>query len=431
MKAGISRLGAVATAAAMASVAVFGTGGSAFASPTVPIFPWSPLVMTGHCPVVNPSAASLTADGSSFQNIGVQDEITAYVGGSKCGAGHTSAGITYTATGSGTCIAQITGHTKGINFCGTDVPYADADFETTLTNGTPIQTIPIALGSVGFGYNSPGGCLANHADVSGETIAKIYLGLITTWGGVSNTCTGANASVTIKVLTRSTGSGTTAAFKAYLYHSDIQANPTTAAAPRFPAPPSKGSFGAPATGTCPDGVTGSLTTNQLMAACLASAGSVGSVGYLDESDDINSGPIPVAQVDNAAGLFLAPGKSVSGALGGCEEAALTGVTPPSTLLPWSHVDITRSLLGYGICTYTYQLAFEFADNVGFPGGAGVSTVAQAAQTRAFIAFELSDDGQAIFVHDHYEALPLLVQAIGLAGNLTLSCLNIATQNVLC
>ncbi len=361
---------------ALAAVAATAAGGlttlTAHATDVVPFT----------CPT---GAAAVSADGSSFQNNGVQAAITAY--GSACPG---NGAVTYTATGSGTGIADLTA--RRVGFAGTDVPYSDPQWVALMqgsnTNASLLETIPVALGAVAVVYTAPAGCtVPTGTQLSGATLSKLYSGQVAAnWSAIVPSC---NAALTLNVRTNS--SGTSKAFKDYLFKKD----PATWANFNNSSP-------APAGWPAPAAVTGCGTTNAAMITCAQTAGNISYVDY----SDANARSMPVFAIDNATGAFAVP--ATSGV--DCTQAATTGATPPSTLLDWSTVSITNGPTGYGDCTYTYQLAFVTPVQAGAAASAAV-----AANIKGFIAYEVSDAGQGVYASKNYEKLPPQVQALAQAG----------------
>jgi len=354
--------------------------------------------------------AAISGDGSSFQAAGVAAEVAAF---SACGS------VTYTATGSGPGLTDFTN--KAVQFAGTDIPYIDQQYATIQAAGPGhFETIPVALGGVSVIFNES--CLANGTPLSGAEISLIYAGKVTNWSQVSASCSGS-----ITAYHRSGNSGTTTAFKTYLTKKDgadysagcggttCYKDPT----PNWPAPGVSCSGG---------------NTNAAVASCVSST--PGSIGYVDFAA-VPAGTSSFA-VDNAEGSLIdtldlagqhstantvgaAVGFSTLGfstmAEGSCTVAAQTNVTPTSTSVDWSQVDVTDGPNGYGICTFTYQLAWDA------PVTAHAATAAQAITISNFIAFETSDAGQRVFVGAKYDALPVQVQAAAFAAASTLLTTN--------
>jgi len=359
-----------------------------------------------------PGGAAFSGDGSSFQAVGVAAEISAFAG---CGS------VTYTATGSGPGVTDFTN--KAVQFAGTDIPYSDQQYATIQAAGPGhFETIPVALGGISVVFNEP--CLANGTPLSGAEIALIYAGKVTNWNQVSPSC----GSIAIGIWHRSGNSGTTTAFKTYLTKkdgADYAAGCGGTTCYKDPTPNWPNGAGA----ACAGG-----NTNAAMAACVS--GTSGSIGYVDFAA-VPAGMSSFA-VDNAGGSLIdmldllgqhgtantlgaAVGFSTLGfaqmSEGACTVAAQTNATPTTTAVDWSQVDVTDGPNGYGICTYTYQLAWDL------PVTAHAATVAQAITIDNFISFETSDAGQRIWVSAKYDALPIQVQAAAFVAAGTLLTTN--------
>ncbi len=119
--------------------------------------------------------------------------------------------VTYTATGSGAGIAQITART--VDFGASDAPLTPD--QLTACRGCVV--IPWALAGMSIMYNLPG--LNGRLKLSGPVLANIYLGTIKTWNAAAIRALnpGVNLpSSEIKVVYRSDGSGSTYALTDYL-----------------------------------------------------------------------------------------------------------------------------------------------------------------------------------------------------------------------
>lgn len=350
-------------------------------------------VQAVQCPGTAPATA---ANGSSLQNAGVQAELGPY--GTACpGAAGT---VTYTATGSGTCINEADTNSAAVAFCGTDVPYSHTDYGTMNSTGWGrVQTIPIAVSAVAY-VTSTSNC-ASGANLSGAVLGQIFAGKITDWNAVSASCP---VGTTIDVGVRSNAcSGTTAAVKAYLTKKD----PADFATIKATDP--CGPTWAAAHVTC------SASTNQALINCTSDANLI---TFVDESDATTHTPAVARHaIDNAAGAFS------TWSSGACSTAALGAATPNNTAADWSGVDITNSASGYGDCTFTYQLASAgctaATGQTGLPNVCHGMTSGQALNTRGFIEYEVSDAGQATFTSNNYDALPANLQAHSQAGAGTL------------
>ncbi len=119
--------------------------------------------------------------------------------------------ITYTATGSGAGIAQITART--VDFGASDAPLSPDQLSACKS----CVVIPWALAGMAVMYNVPG--LSKRLVLNGPVLANIYLGNITTWnaGAIRALNPGVTLpSTKITVVYRSDGSGSTYAFTNYL-----------------------------------------------------------------------------------------------------------------------------------------------------------------------------------------------------------------------
>jgi phosphate transport system substrate-binding protein len=119
--------------------------------------------------------------------------------------------ITYTATGSGAGIAQITART--VDFGASDAPLSPD--QLTACKGCVV--IPWALAGMSVMYNLPG--IGGRLKLNGPVLANIYLGTITNWN--AGAIRALNPGMTlpdkkITVVYRSDGSGSTYAFTNYL-----------------------------------------------------------------------------------------------------------------------------------------------------------------------------------------------------------------------
>jgi phosphate transport system substrate-binding protein len=119
--------------------------------------------------------------------------------------------ITYSPTGSGAGIAQITA--RSVDFGASDAPLSPD--QLTACKGCVV--IPWALAGMSVMYNLPG--LEKRLVLNGPVLANIYLGNITTWNAapIRALNPGVNLpSTKITVVYRSDGSGSTYAFTNYL-----------------------------------------------------------------------------------------------------------------------------------------------------------------------------------------------------------------------
>src|SRR4051794_39268480 len=111
--------------------------------------------------------ATLNGAGSTFAA-----PIYQQVGADLKGQGLT---INYQGVGSGAGVAQFAAGT--VDFAGSDPALADED-KAAIKKGDAIQ-IPFALGAITASYNLSG--VKGGLKLDGDTLAKIYLGKITSW----------------------------------------------------------------------------------------------------------------------------------------------------------------------------------------------------------------------------------------------------------
>ena len=119
--------------------------------------------------------------------------------------------ITYSPTGSGAGIAAITART--VDFGASDAPLSDQQ----LADCKGCVVIPWALSAVSIPYNLPG--LNGRLQLSGPTLANIYLGEITSWNDPAIKKLNPKLDLPDTKITpvyRSDGSGTTYTFTDYL-----------------------------------------------------------------------------------------------------------------------------------------------------------------------------------------------------------------------
>ena len=239
-------------------------------------------------------------------------------------ASKTEETVTYGAIGSGGGIDQITSRT--VDFGASDAPLTPEQFEEA--NG--VVQIPWALSGTVPAYNVSGA--PKNLKLSGEVLAGIYLGKITSWDdpAIAKLNPGAGLpSTKITPVYRSDGSGDTYAFTNYL----------STISPEF-----KSTVGTSTTVKFPTGV-GAEKNDGVSAAISQTDGAIGYVGLAYALSNELSMPL----VENSAGSFPEPGvKSVEAAadavskVGPNNEISLAGL--PSTAEG-----------AYPISTYTYVI----------------------------------------------------------------------------
>jgi len=239
--------------------------------------------------------------------------------------GKTGVAINYQAIGSGGGIKNITA--RAVDFGASDAPMNDAELKAA----PGILHVPTVAGAVCVAYNVPG--VPAHIHLSGDVIAKMFLGQIKTWNdpAIANLNPAVKFPATpIVAAHRSDGSGTNNIFTTYL--SQI-------------SPDWKQSVGSGKSVKWPNGLGGK--GNSGVAQLLQQ--NQGSVGYVELAYAIQN-KISYADVQNAAGKFIAP--SVASA-----TAAAQGVTLPPDFR--KVITNTSDPNGYPITGFTFLLVFPY------------------------------------------------------------------------
>jgi phosphate transport system substrate-binding protein len=235
--------------------------------------------------------------------------------------------LQYSALGSGAGISAITSRT--VDFGASDAPLTTDQFNAC--NGC-VQ-IPWALAATSIPYNVPGitpASAAVHLHLSGDVLAKIFMGQITNWNDPAIKKLNPTASMPDLKITpvyRTGNSGTTYNFTDYL--SSV-------------SPAWKSQIGTGQSVNWPTGVGASGSSG----VAAAVSNTPGAVTYVDEAFAL-ANRLHFAAVQNAAGKFLFPSIRNIVAAG----AAVTKVPDGNELHivnpPKSNPD------AYPICTYTY------------------------------------------------------------------------------
>jgi phosphate transport system substrate-binding protein len=267
------------------------------------------------------SDVSVSGAGSSLVNPLVQQYIPAV--GSAYGYS-----LNYASVGSGTGIADITART--VDFGASDAPLNQT--QAAACNGC--VEIPWALSATTLSYNLPG--VPNQLHLSGDVIAKIYLGQITNWNDPAIAKLNPRVKLpdlAITAVHRSDGSGDTYAFTDYLQRVSKQFQTTVGNNTLVNWPGGVGASGNA-------GVAGVVSSTS------------GAVGYLSAAYTIPN-HLKVAAIQNAAGAFATPG------LRGIAAAAAAFPTPTDTAngVEMHIVNPPKSAgkLAYPISTYTYVI----------------------------------------------------------------------------
>ena len=266
-----------------------------------------------------PTASSVTGTGSSF----VFPLVSKWIPAVDDALGIK---LTYTATGSGAGIAQVTA--RAVDFGASDAPLTSDQLNAC--NGCTV--IPWALAATSIPYNLPG--LNGRLRLSGPVLANIYLGKITRWNSaaIKKLNPGLNLpDLEIKPVYRSDGSGTTYNFTDYL----------SAVSPQFKSQVGRNTsvnfpVGSGARGSA--GVTGVVRSTS------------GALTYVDAAYSIQN-KLQFALMQNRAGRFTTPGvRGVTQAVSGLPKkitslSQMKIVDPPKSAGPKA----------YPISTFTYVI----------------------------------------------------------------------------
>lgn len=226
---------------------------------------------------VDCATGSIAGAGSTFVGTIVQQWIKDY---SAACAGAT---VNYQGVGSGAGVQQFTAGT--VDFGASDVPLTTAEKGAAEAKRGHVLQIPWSAGGVAVEYKLQG---VDKLKLSPATLAGIFAGKINKWNDAA--IKSDNAGVTlpstpIQVIHRSDGSGTTAAFTAYL--AAVAPTVWTAGTGKdVPWPTGQGAKGS-------DGVTAAV------------AGAEGTIGYAELSY-AKAKSLSVAQIKNEAGQFVGP-----------------------------------------------------------------------------------------------------------------------------
>lgn len=192
-----------------------------------------------------------------------------------------------------------------VDFAVSEIPYALSGSDSPDPRPSrQFAYVPIVAGGTAFMYNLViGGQRVTNLRLSGETIAKIFTGVITKWNDPAIAADNpklALPAITIVPVVRSDGSGTTAQFSSFMraqYPSIWKA---------YCAKANKANCGI--TSNYPI-VPGSAFIGQQgsngVAGLVAQSKSVGAITYVEESYALNA-RFPVAKVLNAAGYYTEP-----------------------------------------------------------------------------------------------------------------------------
>ena len=221
-------------------------------------------------------SATLNASGSTFQKNLEENAIAAFT--------QANSGVTINYAGGGSSKGKQDLADKLVDFAGTDSPVKPEDLGKF--KGAELLYFPIAAAPISVVYNLDG---VTGLKLSGDTIAKIFQGDVTTWNDPA--IAAENAGVTlpdtkITIVHRSDGSGTTNNFAKFLVKA---AEGTWKLDKGDTLTWPKNSVGAEKN----TGVANAVSQTK------------GAIGYVDFAD-AKKGGLAMASVKNAAGEFVAP-----------------------------------------------------------------------------------------------------------------------------
>ncbi len=283
---------------------------------------------------------------------------------------HQNVRINYQSIGSGGGIQQLKNGL--VDFGASDVALNDEQLKQM---PGPIVQIPESAGPVCITYNLPN--LSKPLRLSGEALAGIFLGTITNWNDPAITKTNPGVRLPnedIAVAHRSDGSGTTGIFTTYLSAISPQWKAKVGQAISVKWPVGLGGKGS-------EGVTGIVKQQPA------------SIGYV-ELNYAEENHLPVAEIQNEAGQFVAPSSaSASAAMDAFRSQLAKDVRTPIVDPPAS------APKAYPISGLTFLLVLKNG-----------SDMSKRETTAEFIEYVVTT-GQSIANGLHYAALPASITKI--------------------
>ena len=269
----------------------------------------------------------LRGAGATFPNPLYQKWLSEY------GKVHPNVKIDYQSIGSGGGINQLKKQT--VDFGASDSPMSDDDLKSAPGE---VLHIPTVLGAVVLTYNLEG--LKQPLRFSPEVIADIFLGKIKKWNDPKIAADNPGVTLSandITVVHRSDGSGTSAVFTDYLSKVSPEWKEKVGAgvSPSWP-------IGLGGKGN--EGVTGQVKNTP------------NTIGYIELVYAVKNN-LPVAQIKNASGAFIAPSIDAVTA-----AAAASAASMPDDL----RISITNAAgaQAYPISSYTYILVYKDQKDAG-------------------------------------------------------------------
>jgi phosphate transport system substrate-binding protein len=272
-----------------------------------------------------PSTSALQGAGSTFDAPLFSKMFAAYA--------KVSCGLTVSYLGSGSSAGMNALLDQDVDFAATDVPLTNANLARSQFG--PILHIPVTLGAEAIIYNVPG--VPSQLKLTGPVLADIFLGKITAWNDPALTHLNPGVSLpplSITVIHRSDGSGTTGIFTHYLTQVSSAWSTTVGASNYINWPVGIGFKG---NGGVADGVQGTT----------------GSIGYVELSYALRL-HLSFAVLQNTAGQYVAP--SIDGALA---AAASVGSIPSDLRFFIVNAPGTDS---YPISGYSWVIVYQQQNN---------------------------------------------------------------------
>jgi len=272
-------------------------------------------------------SVSLQGAGATFPNPLYQKWLSEY------GQRYPNVKIDYQSIGSGGGIKQLKDQT--VDFGASDSPMKDEDLKSAPGE---IVHIPTVLGAVVITYNLTG--VNQPLRFSPEVLADIFLGKIKKWNDPKIVADNSGVALPgndITVVHRSDGSGTSAVFTDYLskVSPEWKEKVGSGTSPSWPV-----GLG----GKGNEGVTGQVK------------GTPNTIGYIELAYAVQN-KLPVAEIKNASGTFIAPSIDAVKAAAGASAANM-----PDDL----RISITNAAgtQAYPISSYTYILVYKNQKDAG-------------------------------------------------------------------
>jgi phosphate transport system substrate-binding protein len=287
--------------------------------------------------------------------------------------------INYQGVGSGTGINSLIN--KHVDFAASDAPL-NSNQTTYLPN---TLHIPETIGAVTLAYNLPG--ISSGLKLTGDIIAKIYLGTITNWNDPAIVALNPDLTLPNHAITtvfRSDSSGTTNIFTKYLSASNSVWNTTIKSGTSVQWP-----------GTNSVGAKG----NSLVASTVSTTQYA--IGYVELAYALQN-HMTVASVQNPSGNYIAP--SLDSTIKAVQSAA-TGL--PTGAQSWSSVSLLNApdAQAYPIVAFTYIIVYKDLSQI-----PDIDSLGKANAVVQYIWYVIHD-GQSLAANLGYAALPANVVAI--------------------